>query len=160
MITPDPRTSIYAAIGLVVSSWALVEQLLDICVHHIYYDYGGKSIAQTKGIPHTLNKKIEFLNDCFANDDLPSLYPYKKLGMSFIPRINSLFDKRHNNVHGAISELTANYVIFRKFKSKSKDKFEYIKYKTTELLGYGKLMQDLAMDMAPYVQSLSDNLAK
>ncbi|MFA4901819.1 MAG: hypothetical protein WC600_03645 [Desulfobaccales bacterium] len=155
MVVPDPRTSMYVSIGLIVASWSHVEQTLDFWVTIVFRNCGGKSIAYRNQLPRALNNKITFLEDSF--NKLEILHPYKYEGLAFLNRIKLLSDMRHTLVHGAIEELTPETLKIAQLKyGKEKHEVRHHKYTVTELFNCGNKIQDLVIELTPYIHRLMD----
>jgi hypothetical protein len=74
---PDPNTKpIYTAIGLVITDWAYVEDLINRFVLFFYHECGGKNTKMGKaGVPRTqFNRKLKFMTESLSTLPLLSLY--------------------------------------------------------------------------------------
>lgn len=90
-------------IGFVVVHWSLTERQLDNWVNVCFNNCGGKKFQNGHGIPKALNRKITFLKRCLRR--LSILEAFRDEGIDLLNRISESSEKRHNLIHGAISEL-------------------------------------------------------
>lgn len=104
----DDYQALCKAVGFIVVNWAIMEQSLDGCVSLVFHEYAGK--ARRKNLPGPLSAKLEFLTDCFST--IPKLSGHKDRALTLFSRIESVASRRHDLVHGAITDVTAKDGVF------------------------------------------------
>jgi hypothetical protein len=90
-------------IGFVVVHWSLIEQQLDNLVNVCFNNCGGKEFQKGSGVPRSLKPKIVFVKRCLKVRAI--LAPFRNEGISLLSRISLGSTKRHDLIHGAITEL-------------------------------------------------------
>jgi|SRR5260370_32779760 hypothetical protein len=95
-------------IGFVVVHWSLTEQQLDNWVNVCFNNCGGKEFQRGSGVPRSLKPKLAFVKRCLKV--LPLLAPFREEGISILFRISSASIKRHDLIHGAITELRPDQI--------------------------------------------------
>ena len=94
--------SLFKAIGFVVIQWGHAEQALDLIVAVIFHRFGGNPLLTRR--PKMLAEKLKFLSKCFLQ--IPELEKYRVDGEALLSRFASTGKKRHDLVHGAITNLS------------------------------------------------------
>jgi len=124
MVVPDPRTPMYTGIGVVVVSWAFVEDFDKFCVSLFYHKCGVKSTDIGKaGIPRTqFTRKLTFLTDSLNQVDMLALY--KDKGLELIDRAKILCDDRDTLIHGVCQTITPESIKLVKYAYNKKDRKE------------------------------------
>lgn len=90
-------------IGFVVVHWSLTEQQLDNWVNVCANNCGGKTFLEGKGMPVALKRKATFIKRCLR--EIPDFAPFREECASLLSRILSASNRRHDLIHGAITEL-------------------------------------------------------
>jgi hypothetical protein len=90
-------------IGFVVVHWSLIEQQLDNWVNACANNAGGKPFLKDKGVPQALKRKATFIKRCLR--ELPALAEFRDECASLLSRVLSASNRRHDLIHGAITEL-------------------------------------------------------
>src|SRR6266478_669089 len=90
-------------IGFVVIYWSLVEQQLDNWVNVCFNNCDGSEFQNGRGVPRSLKPKLAFLNKCLKT--LPALSDFRDDGVDLVSRVSSASARRHDLIHGAITEL-------------------------------------------------------
>jgi hypothetical protein len=149
---------LYYAVGFITVHWAFVEKVMDDCITIIYHNYEGKTFF-TDPIPKTqLTNKIILLKKYF--NKLPKLIKYKDIGLKLINTIKDLSSNRHWFIHGVIVKLEPEFLHFIKYQYGNEiHKIEYRGFQPTDLPVYGKKIQDLLLEFAPFVQDLVNKAA-
>ncbi len=150
----DQKT-INATVGLIVLGWSFVEHILDICISLIYHKCDGKTLI--KEIPATrLNEKIKVFKKCLNQS--PVLNLHKDEGLRLLDRVKILSKDRHNIIHGVMTTMSPYSLKLVKFKyGKEVHEIINIEYSISDLLEYGKKIQDLTSDFGNYARSLVNN---
>lgn len=92
-------------IGFVVVQWGHCEQSLELLVNTLFLQYGGNKLPKRKRMPKQLGEKIAFMRECARG--LPALAPFRVELESLATSFESLAQKRHDLVHGALTDTTA-----------------------------------------------------
>lgn len=90
-------------VGFGVVHWSLTEQQLDNWVNVCFNNCGGSKVQNDRGIPKSLKPKLAFLKKCLRT--LPALAEFCNEGFALISRVSSASTRRHDLIHGAITEL-------------------------------------------------------
>jgi hypothetical protein len=90
-------------VGFVVLHWALIEQQLDNWVNTFCNACGGKPLLDGARVPLSLKGKAKYIRRCLNR--LPHLAPFRDECAKLLERILSASNKRHDLIHGAITEL-------------------------------------------------------
>jgi hypothetical protein len=90
-------------IGFVVIHWSLAEQQLDNWVNVCANNAGGKPFLEGKGVPQALKRKVNFIKRCLR--EIPDLAEFRDECAGLLSRILSASNRRHDLIHGAITEL-------------------------------------------------------
>lgn len=99
---------LFKAVGFVVVRWGSAEQALDLLVVAVFSRYDGHELLHRR--PKQLEVKIKFLRECFAT--FPELAPFKAECEDLLSRFETLSQKRHDIVHGAIDAVSADNGVF------------------------------------------------
>jgi hypothetical protein len=161
MVEPHPYTPIYTAVGIIIITWAQVEEFINDCVLFFYHQYSGHTVKSAKhGIPRTqLSRKLDFLCECLLT--LPELSKYKEIGNLLICRSRTICIDRDNIIHSVIAGISPESILLvkhkydRNSKDLNKPKLHSSEYTLTDLLSIGNKIQDLATDWIPYVQGFA-----
>lgn len=95
--------TLFKAVGFVVVQWGFAEQSLDLMVANIFHSFDGHPLLKRR--PTNLEKKVEFLRECFAK--IPELGHFKAESDALLTRFSVAGKKRNDLVHGAIADLSA-----------------------------------------------------
>jgi hypothetical protein len=161
---PSRRNLIYTAIGLVITSWAYVEDLINRCVLFFYHECGGNTTKTGKsGIPRTqFNRKLKLLSESLSM--LPILSIYKDDGLALIARSKTLSEYRDIIIHSVVTRLKPESLILVKYKYNKenidKPTLQHSQYTIKDLLDLGKKMTGLATDFHHYFQRILNDLGK
>lgn len=90
-------------IGFVVVHWSLTEQQLDNWINVCANNCGGRPYLNGKGVPQGLKRKITFIKRCLRA--LPELAEFRTECAALLSRVLSALNRRHDLIHGAITEL-------------------------------------------------------
>jgi hypothetical protein len=101
-------TDFCQCVGFVVLNWSLIEQQLDNWVNVCFHNCGGKPFAKGRGVPVLLKAKSRFLRTCFRS--LPLLEEFGDAAIALVERIGTASKRRHDLIHGAITELRPDSV--------------------------------------------------
>lgn len=101
VISQDDFQSMCSALGYVEINWAMMEQHLDIWVHIIFQDLGGKAIE--KEIPRSFWRKSDYLRRCFKN--IPTLHQFATDANKMLDDADSLSETRNDLTHAVITHL-------------------------------------------------------
>ena len=93
--------SLFKAVGFVVVQWGHAEQCLDLMVAAIFYGFDGNPLLKNR--PKMLAQKLEFLGKSFTQ--FSGLEQFRSDGESLLARFSTIGNKRHELVHGAITNL-------------------------------------------------------
>lgn len=93
------------AIGYICQNWAMLEQVLDMCIAMIYHDIGGRAEINPE-IPRSFKMKVRFLKHAFSR--LEPIKKYKEEATEILREAKILSKARNDLVHGAITSLTPN----------------------------------------------------
>ncbi len=92
------------SIGSITISWGLAEFCLDAITAILYKKYGAN--LNEKRLPKMLDHKIKFASKCFS--DIPALSDFKIDGDLLLSNFVRLGNKRHEIIHGALTQLPQN----------------------------------------------------
>jgi hypothetical protein len=92
------------SIGSITISWGLAEFCLDAIIA-VFFKKFGTSLSE-KRLPKMLNHKIKCANKCFSH--ISALHEFKTDGEVLLFNFNRLGNKRHEIIHGAITQLPQN----------------------------------------------------
>lgn len=105
-VKPGSTTeSLFKTIGFVVVQWSHCEQTLELLVNTLFRQYGGNKLPKRKKMPKQLGEKIAFVKECALH--IPSLAPFRAEIEVLVSNFEALKQKRHDLVHGALSDATA-----------------------------------------------------
>ncbi len=146
-------------IGFVVLHWALIEQQLDSWVNVCSNKCGGNHFLQGKGVPQAMKRKITFLRRCLHG--LPDLAPFREECAELLSRVLSAAEKRHDLIHGAITELRPNPITggfsFRRIGYAGDDHtFTEFAVTANDFQAFGPILTDLVTDTIAFSQRLAD----
>jgi hypothetical protein len=102
-IPDDVYQALCKSVGDLVLNWGLAESALDIGVAIVFHR-GGNAVENT--IPKAMDKKTEFLKQCFKT--LLQLSPWREEATALAIEANNLANVRHTVVHGSISQYDPN----------------------------------------------------
>ena len=146
-------------IGFVVVHWSLIEQQLENWVNVCFNNCGGKQFQEKRGLPRSLTSKTDFLKRCFNR--LPVLVPFRDEGVSLVGRVSSASDRRHDLIHGAITELrpdpTSGAFRFRRIGYHGDlHTFREFDFTPDQFAEFGPILTDLLTDTIVFSQKLGD----
>jgi hypothetical protein len=93
---------LYAALGELIFSWALVEANVNYWMAVNYQRAGGKHLEKWKTMPPGMTRKLRFLRLCFKT--IPALEPFRATGIDLISRIKMVVKVRDIVAHGVVAE--------------------------------------------------------
>ena len=96
--------ALFRAVGFIVVQWSQAEQSLDLLVAALFQECGGKRLAKKNRMPFMLAPKLEFVRKCVTQ--LPKLAPFREEGLALVSSFETLSEKRHDLIHGAVSSLS------------------------------------------------------
>lgn len=152
-------TDLCQCIGFVVLHWSLIEQQLDNWVNVCANNCGGKPFLGGKGVPQALKRKAIFLKRCLRG--LPALAPFRDECIRLIGRILAASNKRHDLIHGAITELrpdpTTGAFSFRRIGYRGDD-HTVTEFTVTpnDFHKFAPVLTDLVTDSITFSQKLGD----
>jgi hypothetical protein len=157
VISPDSQAKLYSAVGNVIVNWSLIEHTIDLFMRLVFHKLGGNALI--KEIPKTIFKrKTDFLIKSF--DTLPQLAEYKTNGLSSMLDIDKYIEDRHRIVHGVVIHFAEDVLHYTKIKyEKGKEDFDIYRYTLTDLLDYGKKIEDLAMNFGLMIRQIINEYA-
>ena len=91
---------LYGAIGFVVSSWAFIEQSLDMCITTVVHIEHYK--ADDKSHPRTVARKVRFMRKAL---NLSRYKRFRRSGTAILDRIANTKDDRNDLVHSVVSDV-------------------------------------------------------
>ena len=94
--------SLCKSIGFVVVQWGHCEQSLELLVNTLFLQYGGNGLPKRKKMPKQLGEKVAFVKECARG--IPSLSLFRAELESLATSFESLTQKRHDLVHGALTD--------------------------------------------------------
>ena len=92
------------SIGSITILWGLAELCLDAIIALFFKKYGTK--LNEKQLPKMLSPKIKFAYKCFSR--ISALGEFKTEGELLLNRFNCLGQKRHEIIHGTLTQLPQN----------------------------------------------------
>jgi hypothetical protein len=92
---------LFASIGRLTISWALLESSLDGIITIIHHRVGGKTIESE--MPWMLKRKVKYIRKCFSRLDL--LKPYSEPVPQLMTDIIEASEMRKNMIHGVATEM-------------------------------------------------------
>lgn len=92
------------SIGSITISWGLAEFSLDAIIAVFFKKFGTR--LNEKRLPKMLNDKIKFANKCLSH--ISSLHEFKTDGEVLLSNFSRLGNKRHEIIHGALTQLPQN----------------------------------------------------
>lgn len=93
--TPEDEF-LFASIGRLTISWAVLELGIDVLIIAIHGQLGGTEIEAER--PWALKRKLKYLRKCFSK--LAVLSPYTKEALTLFDEIATASYMRHDIVHG------------------------------------------------------------
>jgi hypothetical protein len=94
--------SMLKTVGFVVVQWAHCEQCLELLTSTLFGVYDGRKWSGKKRIPKPLSEKLAFVSACA--DKIPLLSKFKSEIEMLVLEFQSLLQKRHDLVHGALTD--------------------------------------------------------
>ena len=92
------------SVGSITISWGLAEFCLDAIIAVFFKKYG--AMLNEKQLPKMLDPKIKFAHKCFSR--ISALSEFKTDGEILLSDFNRLGQKRHEIMHGALTQLPIN----------------------------------------------------
>jgi hypothetical protein len=96
--------TLFKAVGFVVVEWGIAEQSLDLMIAIMFLSFDGHPLLKRR--PTNLEKKVEFLHECFAK--FPQLEQFKAESDALLTRFSINEKKRSDFVDGAIASFPAD----------------------------------------------------
>jgi hypothetical protein len=146
-------------IGFVVVHWTLTEQQLDNWVNVCANNAGGKLFLEGKGVPQALKRKATFIKRCLR--ELPDLSEFRDECAGLLSRMLSASNRRHDLIHGAITELKPDPVTgafkFRRIGYVGDD-HTLTEFTVTpnDFRAFAPVLTDLVTDSIAFSQKLGD----
>ncbi|MCB2078796.1 MAG: hypothetical protein KDE55_14000 [Novosphingobium sp.] len=109
----SPRDVGYHCIGVIVNSWAMLEQCADLMMMRIYWRIGGSDWMKPK-LPKALGEKLNLLKQ--AAEKTVSLSDISDELGAACDKAAELHHERHLIVHGVASDFTADGVTYDRWK--------------------------------------------
>ena len=139
--------------------WSLTEQQLDNWVNVCFNNCGGSKFQKGRGVPRSLKPKLEFLGKCFAT--IPRLAEFRAEGTGLLSRISSASRRRHDLIHGAISEMRPDSTTGGfKFRMVGYDgdlhTISEFNFTPTDFGECAPILSDLVTDVVVFSQKLGD----
>jgi hypothetical protein len=107
LLESDENTdALFKALGFIVVQWGQAEQSLDLLVAAMFEKHNGSHLLKKKKLPTMLQPKLQFVQKCFT--ELPHLHVFASDGELLIAEFNRLSKMRHDFVHGAVADFSAN----------------------------------------------------
>jgi hypothetical protein len=144
-------------VGFVVLHWSLMEQQLDSWVSIFANNCGGTLYLKGNGVPKALKRKARFIKRCLR--ELPELAELRAEGAALLSRILSASNKRHDIIHGAISELEPDPVTgafkFRRIGYEGNDHaFTEFTITPNDFQSFAPVLTDLVTDTIAFSRKL------
>jgi len=92
---------LFASIGRLTISWALIESTLDGIITIIHHRGGGKTIEAE--MPWMLKRKVKYIRKCFLR--LDALKPFSEHVPQLMTDIVAASEMRQNIIHGVATEM-------------------------------------------------------
>jgi hypothetical protein len=92
---------LFASIGRLTISWALLESCLDGIITIIHHRVGGKTVESD--MPWMLKRKVKYIRKCFSR--LDALKPYLEPVPQLMTDIIAASEMRQNIIHGVAIEM-------------------------------------------------------
>jgi hypothetical protein len=146
-------------IGFVVVYWSLTEQQLDNWVNVCFNNCGGRDFQNGNGVPRSLKPKVAFVRRCLK--PFPVLGEFREVGLDLLARVSSASKRRHDLIHGAITELkpdpiTGAYLFRRIGYDGDLHTFSEFTFTPNDFRELALTVADLATDAITYSQKLGD----
>jgi hypothetical protein len=144
------------SVGSITISWGLAEFCLDAIIAVFFKKYG--VMLNEKQLPKMLDPKIKFANKCFSR--ISALSEFKIDGELLLSNFNRLRQKRHEIIHGALTQLPTNGIaIFSKLDIKDNlHHSRFVKFDWAQSQILTQELHDLGNDTANLVNRILDNL--
>ena len=137
----EDMDALFRAIGFIVVQWGQAEQSLDLLVAALFQECGGKRLAKKNRMPFMLTPKLEFVRKCVTQ--LPKLAPFREDRLALVSAFESLSEKRHDLIHGAVSSLSPVDDAFPFLKLDVKDNEHHVREIRLEASEFPALANDL-----------------
>lgn len=98
----DAENALYSQVGFIVVQWGHCEQSLELLVNTLFLQYGGNKLPGRKRMPKPLSEKLAFVKECILQ--IPSLAPFRVELETLISDFETITQKRHDLVHGALTD--------------------------------------------------------